>query len=73
MNKALNTVIVVPLTRSKKDWSTRVNIDVKGTESQACLEHIRSVSKERFIEKMCVVNFIEMVAIRKHLGAIFSE
>jgi mRNA interferase MazF len=73
MNKALKTVIVVPLTRSKKDWPTRVKIDVKGTESQACLEHIRSISKERFIDKICSANFIEMTSIRKHLDAIFSE
>jgi mRNA interferase MazF len=73
MNKALNTVIVVPLTRSKKDWPTRVNIDVKGTESQACLEHIRSIAKERFIEKISVANFVEIATVRKHLNAIFSE
>jgi mRNA interferase MazF len=73
MNKALNTVIVVPLTRSKKDWPTRVKIDVKGTESQACLEHIRSISKERFLEKICGVNLVEMATLRKHLNAIFSD
>jgi mRNA interferase MazF len=73
MNKALNTVIVIPLTRSKKDWPTRVSINVSGIESQACIEHIRSVSKERFLEKICTVSREEMATTRKHLVATFVE
>jgi mRNA interferase MazF len=72
MNKTLQTVIVVPLTRSMKDWPTRVNILVKKTPSQACIEHIRSISKERFIEKMGSISDIEMAVLRKHLNAVFS-
>ena len=72
MNKALQTIIVVPLTTSAKDWPTRVKILVKNTESQACIEHIRSVSKERFVECMGVASEIEMASIRKHLNAIFA-
>lgn len=72
MNTALQTAIVVPLTTSIKDWPTRVHILIKKTSSQACIEHIRSVSKERFVEKMGTVSDIEMAAIRKHLNAIFS-
>ena len=72
MNKALHTVIVVPLTTSFKDWPTRVNILVNKTQSQACIEHIRSVSKERVIEKLGAISDIEMASIRKHLNAVFS-
>ncbi len=72
MNKALQTVVVVPLTTSTKDWPTRVGVLVNNTTSQACIEHIRSVSKERFIEKISVATEIEMAAIRKHLAAMFS-
>ncbi len=72
MNSALQTVIVVPLTTAVKDWPTRVNLMVKETQSQACLEHVRSVSKERFVEKMSSASEAEMAAIRKHLNAIFS-
>lgn len=73
MNKSLQTVIVVPLTTSFKDWPTRVSILVKDTPSQACIEHIRSISKERFSEKLGSATEIEMAAIRKHLSAVFSE
>ena len=72
MNKALQTVIIVPLTSSLKDWPTRSTVFVQKQESQACLEHIRSVSKERFIEKLGKVSDVEMAIIRKKLNAIFS-
>ncbi len=72
MNKALQTVIVVPLTTSLKDWPTRINVFVKKTQSQACIEHIRSVSKERFLEKIGSASDIEMAAMRKHFVALFS-
>ena len=72
MNRALQTVIVVPITTSLKDWPTRIHIVVKKTPSQVCIEHIRSVSKERFIEKMGTVSDIEMASVRKHLNAVFS-
>lgn len=73
MNKALQTVIVVPLTTSMKDWPTRANVLVKKIPSQACIEHIRSVSKERFTEKLGTATEIEMASVRKHLNAVFSD
>ncbi len=73
MNEALKTVIVVPLTTSKKDWPTRVDLNIEHTESQACIEHIRSVSKERFLQKICSISDLEMATIRKHLLAVFNE
>lgn len=72
MNKALQTVIVIPLTTASKDWPTRVSILVSNTESQACIEHIRSVSKERFVERMGEASEIEMASVRKHLNAVFA-
>ena len=73
MNKSLQTVVVIPLTTSFKDWPTRVNMMVKDISSQACVEHIRSISKERFSEKLGSASEIEMADVRKRLNAIFSE
>jgi mRNA interferase MazF len=73
MNKALRTIIVLPLTTSVKDWPTRVTLIAKKTSSQACIEHIRSVSKERFLQRIDSASEIEMAAVRKHLAAVFAE
>lgn len=73
MNHALQTIIVIPLTTSAKDWPTRVNLLVKNTASQACIEHIRSVSKERFVERIGKASEVEMASVRKHLNAVFAS
>ena len=72
MNEALQTLIVLPLTRSEKKWPTRVPIVLQKIQGQACIEHIRSVSKERFTKKLGVASELEMAMIRKHLQAVFA-
>ena len=73
MNKALNTVIVLPMTRSLKDWPSRVTVHLNKQEGQVCIEHVRSVSKQRLVEKLGKANDIEMAKIYKHLHAVFSR
>lgn len=73
MNQALQTIIVVPMTTSLKDWPTRVSIFINNIESQACIEHIRSVSKDRFIQKISTATDIEMADVRKRLNAVFIQ
>ncbi len=73
MNSALETIIVLPMTTSLKNWPTRTSVFVDHTEGQVCIEHIRSVSKERFVEKMGMATEIEMASVRKHLLAVFAS
>jgi mRNA interferase MazF len=73
MNKALQTVVVLPMTRAVKDWPSRVRIQLNQEVGQACIEHIRSVSKERLIEKIGTANEIEMAKAYKIIHATFSR
>jgi len=73
MNKSLATLIVLPLTSQLKDWPSRVEINFENIIGQVCIEHIRSVSKERFVEKLGTASEIEMSIVRKHLQATFSS
>ena len=73
MNKALQTVIVLSITRSVKDWPSRVRIKLNEEIGQACLEHIGSISKERLIEKIGTANEIEMAQTYKLIQATFSR
>ena len=72
MNEALLTIIVIPMTTQLKNWPTRIEIQFENKKGQACIEHIRSVSKERFIEKLGSVSDIELSIIQKRLQATFS-
>ena len=73
MNQALQTVVVLPMTRAEKDWPTRVRIKLNQEFGQACIEHIRSVSKERLIEKIGSANEIEMAQTFKLIHATFNR
>lgn len=72
MNKALSTIIVLPMTRSKKKWPTRIDLKLNNEEGQACVEHIRSVSKSRFLKKLGSASDKEIAKVRKVLQITFS-
>lgn len=72
MNKALPTIIVLPMTRSKRKWPTRIDLKLDNEEGQACVEHIRSVSKSRFLKKLGSASEKEMAKVRKVLQVTFS-
>jgi mRNA interferase MazF len=72
MNKSLSTMIVLPMTTQLKNWPSRVEINFDNKIGQVCVEHIRSVSKERFIERLGIATKIEMAIVQKHLQATFS-
>jgi mRNA interferase MazF len=72
MNKSLSTLIVLPMTTQLRDWPSRVEINFDNKIGQACIEHIRSVSKDRFLEKLGMASDIEMAIAQKHLQATFS-
>ncbi|MBI2519623.1 MAG: type II toxin-antitoxin system PemK/MazF family toxin [Bdellovibrio sp.] len=55
-----------------RDWPSRVEINFDNKTGQVCIEHIRSVSKERFIEKLGQASDIELAIVQKHLQATFS-
>ena len=73
MNVALSTIIVIPLTSQLKNWPTRIEVKFDNIDGQACIEHIRSVSKERFLEKLGNITDIELAIIQKRLQATFSS
>jgi mRNA interferase MazF len=72
MNDSLNTIVILPMTTSKKNWPTRINIELNGKSCQACVEHIRSLSKSRFEEKLASASCEEMATVRKTLQSTFS-
>lgn len=52
MNGPLNTVIVAPMTRSRRQWPTRIAIAFQGKEGDVALDQIRAVSKKRLLKKL---------------------
>jgi mRNA interferase MazF len=52
MNRHIRTVIVAPMTSTRKGYPTRVNCTFEGTEGQVALDQIRTVDKSRLIERL---------------------
>lgn len=52
MNTSLNTVIIAPMTSSKKPYPTRVRITHEGQNGYIALEQIRTVDKRRIIKSL---------------------
>jgi len=73
MNAALKTRVVIPLTKQKKEWPSRVDTTFQKTVGQAQCEQIRTVSLDRLegpIEKM---SDFELVEILSTLKALYGE
>jgi len=52
MNQYLRTVIIAPMTTSKKKYESRVNIKFQGKENQIVLDQIRTVDKQRLVKRI---------------------
>ncbi|MCB0732166.1 MAG: type II toxin-antitoxin system PemK/MazF family toxin [Ignavibacteriae bacterium] len=72
MNKNISTIIIAPLTSTKRNYPTRVNCQVKGKEGQIVLDQIRTVDKQRLIKKIDTINKRTQLKLHKILHEMFS-
>jgi len=77
LNKYAPVLWVVPLTSKIKNYYGNLILDPKLTlglieKSEAMNLHLRSISKDRLIEKMGEVNLNQLETIRKGLNQILS-
>ena len=72
MNRALNTVIVAPMTTVKRGWPTRVAVLFQGKNGEIALDQIRAVDKSRLIKKLGRIDTITMETTLDRLGEIFA-
>lgn len=73
MNRALDSVIVIPLMTTSIDLPTRVNIKVKNEEFRACADRIRFVFKDQLIERIDATTSSDWAAIQRTLRAILIQ
>jgi len=73
VNKALPTIIVIPLSTKNKNWPTRVNVNFGGRQGQALCEQIRTVSKTRLKQHAGMLNLQEIAEIRIVLRQLFFD
>jgi mRNA interferase MazF len=54
-NKYLNTVTIIPLTSTIRNYPTRVNCRFEGKSGQLAIDQIRSVDKTRLEKKLGII------------------
>ena len=72
VNKYLNTVMVAPLTSTRKPYPTRVDCQFDNRDGQVTLDQARSVDKPRLIKKIGQLDEAINQKICATLVAMFS-
>ena len=52
MNRHINTVIVAPLTRTIRDWPSRVRSQFDEANGEVALDQMRAVDKRRLVKRL---------------------
>ena len=72
MNRYIKTVIIAPMTTSKKNYKSRLNIKFQGKDNQIVLDQIRTVDKQRLLKKIGTLTPVDSVSVCNLLTEMFS-
>jgi mRNA interferase MazF len=73
MNKFLNTVIIIPLTNTLKNYPTRVNCVFENKKGQLALDQLRAIDKYRILKQLGSFDEKDLRSqITSILGEMFS-
>jgi mRNA interferase MazF len=72
MNRHLSTVIVAPMTTTRRGYPTRVAVEFAGKEGEIALDQIRTVDKVRLVRRLGQVDADRAREITSSLGEMFA-
>ena len=72
MNQYINTVIIAPMTTSRKTYKSRVDIKFQEKDNQIVLDQIRSVDKQRLVKKIGKIPRVDSQAVCSKLIDMFT-
>ena len=72
MNRYIDTVIIAPMTTTKKKYKSRLNIKFQGKDNQIVLDQIRTVDKRRLIKKIGRLTPIDSLSVCNLLTEMFT-
>lgn len=73
MNRGLKTVIVAPMTSTRRDYPTRVDLTFAETDGQIVLDRIRTVDKARLAKRLGVLPDDKARAVSGLLQEMFAH
>ncbi|MCY7350148.1 MAG: type II toxin-antitoxin system PemK/MazF family toxin [Cytophagaceae bacterium] len=72
INSRLNTVLIAPMTSTRRRYPTRVDCQFAGQEGQVALDQTRSVDKARLVKCLGSLDDATSQRVCQTLVAIFS-
>lgn len=72
LNAHLNTVVVVPLTTGRS-YPFRIATKVRGQEGVAAVDQVRTIDKQRLVERIRTLKSAELTPILDALIKMFSH
>ncbi len=72
VNSALGTVLVAPITSSKRNFPTRIAFNLNKIENYVALDQIRAVDKIRLNRKISVLNQETAESVCEKLQELFA-
>lgn len=74
MNRNLNTVVVCPLTTSlHPKWRSRIQLSLKGKQSEIAIDQIRTISVKRLGDQLGNLSTVEALKIRILITEMYGE
>ena len=72
MNQYIGTVIIAPMTTSKKMYKSRVSIKFQGKDNQIVLDQIRAVDKQRLLKQIGKITEKDSLSVCNTLIQMFT-
>jgi len=72
MNRHIRTVIIAPMTSTKKTYPTRVTTTFQDKQGQIVLDQIRTVDKQRLVKKLGSISDATQLKVLSTLQSMFS-
>ena len=72
LNRAVATVIIAPMTTTRRGWPTRVEISFQGKTGEIALDQIRAVDKVRLVKRLGKLDSETAAAVLDTLGELFA-
>ena len=70
--RAISTVIIAPMTTTRRGWPTRVEISFQGKTGEIALDQIRTVDKVRLVKRLGKLDSATAAAVLDTLGELFA-
>lgn len=73
MNKYLSTIIIAPLTSTRKSWPSRIDVVFDGRDGSIALDQIRALDGRRLIKRLGAISSHDAKTVADRLVEMFSD